>query len=62
LLPEIVTEQIHSAELDMIFGHRDLRRSYFYYTVRSRWTWWGSLSGNSSLPLMKKAKNLILFE
>lgn len=62
LLPEIVTEQIHSADLDMIFGHRDLR-SYFYYTVRSRWTWWGSLSGSSSLlPLMKKAKNLILFE
>lgn len=23
LLPEIVTEQIHSADLDMIFGHRD---------------------------------------
>ncbi len=30
LLPEIMTEQIHKADFDMVFGHRDLRRSYLY--------------------------------
>jgi hypothetical protein len=57
-----MTEQIHKADFDMVFGHRDLRRSYLYLYCQEQMDVVGSLSGSSSLPLMMKAKNLILFE